>query len=296
MQNTLVPVLRGRAEPGEPLGAAAQDGRRHGDGLDVVDRGRATPNPGHGGERRLHAGLALGPFETFNQRRLLAADIGAGAAVNVDVVVEAGTAGIGAEKPGVVGLGDGRLEAVGLQVELAANVDIGRPRGHGGARQQAAFDQLVRVVAHDFPVLAGAGLAFVGVDHQITGQRPRLLGHERPFQPRREAGAAAAAKAGFLHLLDDPVAALGDDLPGAVPVATVPGAGQAPVMETVEIGEDAVVIAQHHAPSLLWLSWRVVRPAAGSDERRPVCEPGVGVSPRFSASITRLALAASRSS
>ncbi len=40
----------------------------------------------------------------------------------------------------------------------------------------------------------------------------------------------------------------------------------------------------------------VVRPVAGSELRRPVCEPGFGVSPRLSASSTRLVLAASRSS
>ena len=41
------------AEAGEPIGAAAQDFRRHGDRLDIVDRRRATIEAGGGGERRL---------------------------------------------------------------------------------------------------------------------------------------------------------------------------------------------------------------------------------------------------
>ena len=59
-------------------------------------------------------------------------------------------------------------------------------RAHGEAGDQAAFDQLVRIVAHDIAVLAGARLALVGIDHQIMRPRPRFLGHERPFQAGRE--------------------------------------------------------------------------------------------------------------
>ena len=42
------------------------------------------------GERRLEAGLALLPFQTLDQRRLLPTDVRAGAAVQVDVKVVAG--------------------------------------------------------------------------------------------------------------------------------------------------------------------------------------------------------------
>jgi hypothetical protein len=44
----------------------------------------------------------------------------------------------------------------------------------------------MRIVAHDLAVLAGAGLGFVGIDHQIGGPAVAFLGHEGPFQPGRK--------------------------------------------------------------------------------------------------------------
>lgn len=46
----------------------------------------------------------------------------------------------------------------------------------------------------------------------------RLLGHEAPLEARRETGTTTATEAGDLDLIDDPVAALVEDVLGAVPV------------------------------------------------------------------------------
>ena len=108
----------------------------------------------------------------------------------------------------------------------------------------------MRIVAHDLPVLAGAGLGFVGIDDEIV--RPRRIGglrHERPFQAGREAGAAAAAQARGLHLGDDPVLAFVDEALGIVPGAALARAFEAPVAEAVEIGEDAVLVGEHSLDS-----------------------------------------------
>ena len=134
--------------------------------------------------------------------------------VAVDVVL--------ADQPGLIGLVDGALQRLALADELAAHIDVGGDRAHGEAGDQAAFDQRVRVVAQDVAVLAGAGLGFVGIDDEIGRTAVALLGHERPFQAGREAGAAAAAQARRLHLVDDPVAALGDDALGVVPMRRAP--------------------------------------------------------------------------
>ena len=74
------------------------------DGLDVVDRGRAAVEADIGRERRLEPRHALLAFQAFQQRGLLAADIGAGAVVDVEVEVEARAAGVLADQPGLVGL------------------------------------------------------------------------------------------------------------------------------------------------------------------------------------------------
>src|SRR6185295_17518670 len=88
-------------------------------------------------------------------------------------------------------------------------------------------------------------LALVGVDHQIMRLRSVALGHERPFHAGREAGAAAAAQTGFLHLVDDPVAAFFYDGLGAIPVAALARRVEPPILEAVEVGEDAILIGEH---------------------------------------------------
>ena len=72
-----------------------------------------------------------------------------------------------------------------------------------------------------------------------------FLGHERPFQPGRESRAAAAAQAGGLHLVDNPVAALVDDRLGAVPRATPARALKPSIVEAVEVLEDAILVVEH---------------------------------------------------
>ena len=118
-------------------------------------------------------------------------------------------------------------------------------RLHREAGDETAFDQKMRIVAHDLPVLAGAGLRFVGVDDEIGGPRRIGLRHEGPFEAGRKTGAAAPAQARGLHLIDDPVLALVDQRLGIVPGAARARALEAPVAEAVEIGEDAILVFEH---------------------------------------------------
>src|SRR6478736_10206332 len=111
----------------------------------------------------------------------------------------------------------------------------------------------MRIVAHDVPVLAGAGLRLVGVDHEVARATVRLLRHERPFQSRGKAGAATASQPGGFHLLDDGLMTALDHGLGAVPGTTGARSLQPPVMEAIEILEDAVRVFEHRArprPSL----------------------------------------------
>ncbi len=169
--------------------------------LDVVDQRRAAVEALDGRERRLQARVAALALERVEQRRLLAADVGAGAAVDDDADVDAGAEDVVAEVAGGVGLGDGGVEAVGDLGVLAADVDerTGRPGRHRADRD--ALDQAVRVLEHQLAVLERAGLGLVGVAaevlvHVSVWQEARLLAH-------REAGAAAAAQARVLELGDE---------------------------------------------------------------------------------------------
>src|SRR6185312_14931879 len=72
------------------------------------------------------------------------------------------------------------------------------------------------------------------------------LGHEGPFEGGGETGAAASAQPRALDLICDPVAAAIDERLGVLPGATRPCAGEVPVALPVEIGEDAVLVSEHH--------------------------------------------------
>src|SRR6516164_6503775 len=49
-----------------------------------------------------------------------------------------------------------------------------------------------------------------------------------------------------LHLIDDPIAALLQDGLGAIPSTARTGALEAPVVEAIEIREDAILAREHH--------------------------------------------------
>ena len=107
-------------------------------------------------------------------------------------------------------------------------------------------------MTHDLTVLAGAGLGLIGIDHQIVRAILDLFGHERPFQAGAKARPTATAQAGILDLVDHPVAALGQHVRGRVPRATFLRAFQSPILETVKVREDPILVFQDadHDPAL----------------------------------------------
>jgi hypothetical protein len=146
-------------------------------------------------EGRLQPRHALLALQALQQRRLLAADIGAGAVVQVDVEVEPAAGRVGAQQARIIALVDGDLQRLALADVFAPQVNVADVRAHGEAGDQAPLDQRMRIVPHDLAVLAGAWLGLVGVHHQIVRPAVRFLRHEGPFQPRRKSGAAAPAQA-----------------------------------------------------------------------------------------------------
>ena len=129
-----------------------------------------------------------------------------------------------ADQPVVIGFLHGMLEVLALADEFAAHIDDRGMRIHGAAREQRAFDQMMRIVPQDFAVLAGAGLGLVGIDDEVVRTPVVDLGHEGPFERRRETGAAAAPQARALDLVGDPVAPALDERLGVLPAAARLGA------------------------------------------------------------------------
>src|SRR5579863_2279603 len=248
------------ANGGKPRRPAPQDIRRHRNRLDIVDGGRTAEQTDIGREWRLQPRLALLAFEAFEQRGLFAADIGAGAVRNVEVERPAVDVVL-ADQLGLIGLIDRGLQMLALANELAADIDVAGMRSHRETGEQTPLDQQMRIVPHDLAILAGAGLGLVGIDHEIA--RAAIFGflrHEGPLHAGREAGSAAPAQAGSLHLVDDPVAALVDDRLGAIPRAAAARTLKAPIMQAVEVFEDAILVLEHQV-----VSFSVVGPPDGAE-------------------------------
>ena len=190
----------------EPVAAAQHDGGHAGDGLDVVDHGGRGVEARGGRERRLEPGLAAAALERVEQRRLLAADVGARAGVHDDVEVVARAEDVACRGSPSRTPRARRWRSRRMRVQrLAAHVDRAEVRADRVAGDDAALDQRVRVGHHRRDVLAGARLALVGVDHEVLGLGAGPGGplrDEAPLHAGGEARAAAAAQAGVLDQLD----------------------------------------------------------------------------------------------
>ena len=126
-------------------GAAVVDDPRHGrEGLDVVQQRRPPPCALHSGEWGTGSRLGALAFERLEQRRLLAADVGAVAAVEPDVEWVVLAHRLGAR----VALGPSLFDGLGKHpvglVVLAADVDPGLVGADRISRDEDAFDQHVR--------------------------------------------------------------------------------------------------------------------------------------------------------
>src|SRR6185312_6089800 len=127
-----------------------------------------------------HAALAL---DRLDHRRLLAADVRARAAPQVDRRQWGWW--IGLERRD---LAREDLAAAGV---LVAQIDIDVADAHRPCGDQHAFEEAVRVALEVVAVLERAGLALVDVDrHQ---PRRRFGAHDLPLAAGREAGAAESA-------------------------------------------------------------------------------------------------------
>ncbi len=56
----------------------------------------------------------------------------------------------------------------------------------------------MRFIAHNIPILAGTGLALIGIAEQVF-RATDPFGHETPLQSGRKAGTTASTQSGFFH-------------------------------------------------------------------------------------------------
>src|ERR1700733_518807 len=189
-------------------GAAHLDDEGHaGDGFGVVDDCGTAIQPDHGGEGRLDARYATLAFERLHQGGFLADFIGTSAGLRDGVKIEGAAEDVLAQDAALITLRQRPLRNLEKIAVLATEIDETHLRANGQPGDHGAFDDGVRVVQEDQVVLAGAGFALVAVDQHVLGLLA-LFGHEGPLHTGGKACATAAAKAGGLHLIDDPLGAL----------------------------------------------------------------------------------------
>ena len=221
--------------------------------FNIGDSSGAAKNSNISGEWGLQAGLSLLPLKAFNQGSLLSTDVGASSTVDKQVKVVAGAASVGSKEAGIIGFLDGLLQVGGLVVELSSDVDVASPGTHGSTSNQAALHQGVRVVPHDLTILASSRLTFVSIDDQVLGAAIVRLVHEAPLETTGESSSTPPSQPTGLDLVNDPLATLLHNLLGLVPLASLHGSLQPPVVATVNVSEDSVSIG-HWAKFGLCLS------------------------------------------
>src|SRR5438874_645046 len=81
-------------------------------------------------------GLTLFALEAFQQAGFFAANVSAGTAVQIDLVIIAGAAGILADQAGVIRLLNRGLEVLRLVIEFTADIDVAGACAHPDTGQQ----------------------------------------------------------------------------------------------------------------------------------------------------------------
>lgn len=158
--------------------------------LDVVEAGRPREDAADLDERRLHARAPRLALNRADQGRALAADIGTGTRVEVDVEVEAAPEDVRAEEAVVLRLADGIQEQRAEAGVLRAHVDEAVRGADDVSRDDHGLDEVERIMTDEFAVLERRRLALIRIaddDLALAADRAGL----RPLAAERVLRAAA---------------------------------------------------------------------------------------------------------
>ena len=193
------------ADRREPVAAVQRDQCRRSEGLDVVHDGRLVEVAVGDGEGRAHARPARLAFERLDQGRFLAADIGAGAEVDLDVEARAGNVEDAlAQQARGAAAGEHRFQRFQQVAVFAAQVEEAAGGADRVGRHGHALEDEVGVGRQQHAILESAGFAFVGIaDHDafLVGAQGRVAAG-LPLETGGKAGAAATAQFGALDFVE----------------------------------------------------------------------------------------------
>src|SRR5208337_2601409 len=175
--------------------------------LNVVDNRRLPEIADRHREGRADARLAGLAFERLDQRRFLAADVGARAEMDLDVEVEAlRAADAGTEQATVPHRLKLRLERLEQVAIFAPKIKEAAGRSYDKTCDCHSLEHALDEGCQQDAVLERAGLALVGVADDVTLGAGRIAA-ALPFDRSRESCAAAAAQVGAFHFVEHALAA-----------------------------------------------------------------------------------------
>ena len=171
-------------------------------GFDVVDSGRLAEQTGFRRERRTNVGHTTLPLDGAEQRRLLAADKGAGPLLDMDLEIERSPKDIFAEKAFFLGLGNGQIQAFDGEGIFGAAVDIGLIGPGGKSTDGHPFENRMGIAFQSGSVHERARVAFIGVaDHILFVGLVAVC--KTPFESGGEPSSAPTPEARISYLFND---------------------------------------------------------------------------------------------
>ncbi len=154
-------------------------------------------------ERRAIARHTAFALQRFDQCRLLTANVGAGAEMDVDVEIEAFLVkDICTQQLAVAAALQHGLQGIKHVAVFTAQVKETFFRTNRQCAQRHAFEHQIGLFVEQHAILEGAGLALVGVAHHIMRGTLRIAAGF-PFQTGGETCAAASAQGGSLDGFDN---------------------------------------------------------------------------------------------
>src|SRR3989338_2894260 len=133
-------AVSGASQFREPLSAMFHDGRHAGHRFDVVDDGGASEQTHNRRKRRLEPGKTSFSLKRFQKRGLLAADIGALAAMNHEIQMKSASKNIFTQIFFRIGLVHGGLKMLKRLDIFSADVNVGFMRPDRESADEDPFD------------------------------------------------------------------------------------------------------------------------------------------------------------
>src|ERR1700732_1699929 len=133
--------------------------------------GGVAPTMARGAPGRFFPPNAAAALEAFQERRLFAANVGAGADAYLQIEIFARAADVSAEITRAPCGRDRRIHRLDRMRIFRADIDVALAGADGDSRDRHALDHHQGIALHDHAIGKGAAVAFVGVADDIFALR-----------------------------------------------------------------------------------------------------------------------------